>query len=162
MGIPLEKSKELFGIYNRKFPNLNRWLKNQASFGIKNGYILINDIHKGRRWFKNHKEMLEGNYRYKGDIERQSMNTSIQGTGAVVVKHAMKDCRNFLIIQDYWQSDVYMIGQVHDEIIFEIRDELWEIVTPKLKDIMVEAGNFYVSKVNMKVDATISNKWLKE
>ena len=162
MGIPLDKSKELFFAYNMKFPLLNTWLVKQAKFGVDNGYIVTNSIHKGRRWFKEHKEMLDGNWRYKGNIERQSMNTPIQGTGAVVVKHAMYRSRKYLRDNGYWQKSVFMIGQVHDEVIYEIKEDMVETIVPKIKNIMVEVGNIYVSKVNMAVDATISDKWLKE
>lgn len=85
LDISVEEAEELFDLYARAFPKLNRWLDDQWRFGNKYGYIVLNDIHKGRRWFPEFKELQNGTHswkeknRLKGIIGRASMNTPIQG-----------------------------------------------------------------------------------
>lgn len=169
LDIPIEEAEELFELYARAFPSLNMQLEDQAEFGKKHGYIMLNPLHKGRRWFPEHKEMREhGQYmswkeknRLNGIIARASMNTPIQGTGAVIVKEAMVEIRKWLIEQGYWQDEVYMICQVHDQIDFEVRDDLVDDIKHKLENIMIEVGNKYVTRVSMDVDSTITKQWQK-
>ena len=83
-------------------------------------------------------------------------------TGANIVKEALSDIYDYLVEKGYWQKLVYLLLQVHDEIIFEVREDVVEKVVPELKKIMVEAGNKYVSQVNMEVGETISDYWMKD
>ena len=79
LNIDIEEAKELFRKYAEAFPHLNKWLNERARFGKNTGYIITNNRHKGRRWFPEHKAYLAGDFKKKGIIERQSMNTPIQG-----------------------------------------------------------------------------------
>jgi DNA polymerase-1 len=67
--------------------------------------------------------------------ERMAVNAPIQGTEADIVKLAM------IKIDDYIQKeglsdDVRMLLQVHDELLFEIREGVEEKVAPKIKSLM--------------------------
>ncbi len=164
LDIPIKEAEELFNQYAKAFPKLNNWLAAQWDFGNKHGYILINDIHKGKRWFLEQKYKNDVNWKEKarlsGIIGRASMNTPIQGSAAIIVKIAMYEIRNWLIENNLWQNKVYMINTVHDEINFEIHNEYLHVV-PKLEQIMTEVGNRFVTKVNMEVDSDIGKVWKK-
>ena len=54
-----------------------------------------------------------------------------------------------------------MICTVHDAIDFEIREGLAEKFAKEAADRMIEAGNKYVTKVNMDVDVNITEVWQK-
>ena len=54
-----------------------------------------------------------------------------------------------------------MICTVHDAIDFEIREDLAEKFAKEAASAMIEAGNKYVTKVNMDVDVSITNEWSK-
>lgn len=82
-------------------------------------------------------------------------------SGAIIVKEAMIECREFLIDQHIFNTDAFMICQVHDQIDFEVREDLAEEVTKQLEGIMIEVGNRYVTKVNMEVESTITDQWVK-
>lgn len=161
LDISLEEAEHMFEQHRKAFPKLNAWLDKQAKFGKSRGYIIVNPIHKGRRWFPEMKLPKDEQFRHLGSVERQSMNTPIQGTSAVAVKHSMSQIRKWLMDNGHYQTNVFMVLQVHDEIIFEIKDELVDSIVPELQSIMVEVGNKYVTKVNMDVDATISDHWKK-
>jgi DNA polymerase-1 len=85
-GVSLQEAEQLFKVYAEKFPNLEKWLKNQASFAKRYGYIRLPKPHYGIRWFpdmtvakrlrmeepKNWKEI----FKIEGATERAGMNTS--------------------------------------------------------------------------------------
>lgn len=80
LDISIEEAKELFKKYEKAFPKLNKWLSEQGEFGKKNGYIVLNPIHKGRRWFPEFFDSQNSkDFKVLGSIERASMNTPIQG-----------------------------------------------------------------------------------
>jgi DNA polymerase-1 len=81
----------------------------------------------------------------------KALNYLIQGGTADAVKHAMVRIDKFLT--DY---DSYMILQVHDEILFEIKEEELHII-PTLKQIMREAYPHSFHK--MDCEESIGNRW---
>lgn len=170
LNISTKEAEDLFEKYAKAFPNLDKWLKNQAKFGYQKGYILLNDVHKGRRYFPDFRT-IQNILKYtpqsneikklKGIIERASMNTPIQGTGAVIMKHALVETRKYIIENGYYDKDVFLIATVHDQLDMEVRKDLAEKVLKDVSQIMTDVGNLYVTKVNMAVDGDINEFWKK-
>jgi DNA polymerase-1 len=164
--IPIEESEALFKEYAQSFPKLEKWLNSQAKFGLTNGFIRLNAPHNGIRWFPDIKKAKQlrkeenPNWRdimiIEGKAQRDSMNTGIQGIGAVICKEALVICRNLL--KSY---DGYMLPPIHDELNFEIKDEQADEFTAKACQLMKEVGNKYVTKVQMEVEATKTKYWTK-
>lgn len=87
----------------------------------------------------------------------------IQGTGADITKEALIGVRN-LITQYNEQNNsevAYLLCTVHDAIDVEVREDLAEQFSKEMAEVMISAGNKYVSKVKMEVDVTITNEWCK-
>jgi DNA polymerase I len=160
LDIPLDEAKLLFEQHAKAFPKLNSWLTSRGDFGKRNGYILVNDIHKGRRWFPEMYTNTRPNFKILGEVERASMNTPIQASAAIAVKIAMDNIRTYLIDNKLWQDKVYMICTVHDQIDFEIHEDYLHVVHD-IEKIMTDSANIFVTKVNMDVDTTITDYWNK-
>lgn len=60
-----------------------------------------------------------------------------------------------------YSDTAYLICTVHDAIDVEVREDLAEEFAAKMEKIMIDCGNKYVSKVQMKVDTTITKEWVK-
>lgn len=177
--ISLEEADQLFKEYGKSFPKLNKWLEQQGKFGKLNGYSLTFAPCKRRRFYPEietarelrqqvqfvEKGSTESKFLWKqiliieGQIERNSMNSPIQGSGADITKEALIGVRN-LILQEY-PDTAYLICTVHDAIDVEVREDLAEEFAKKMEKIMIDCGNKYVSKVQMKVDTTITKEWIK-
>ena len=87
--------------------------------------------------------------------ERMAVNAPLQGTAADMIKIAMIKIQN-LLDEKYQNSEIKMIIQVHDELIFEIKKDLDFSVIKTLKNIM---ENVIKLKVPIIVDAKIGNNW---
>ena len=108
-------------------------------------------------------ETLLGRRRYLHDInatvvqirkaaERMAVNTPLQGTAADLIKMAMIKISSLIENND----DIKMFLQVHDELVFEVKEELVKETALKIKDIM---ENIIKLKVPIDVHIGIGNDW---
>ena len=85
--------------------------------------------------------------------ERTAINAPMQGTAADIIKKAM-------LVVDSWlaegEVDARMIMQVHDELVFEVREEQVEAFVTAVKEKMAAAVDLDVPLV---VDAGIGDNW---
>lgn len=72
----------------------------------------------------------------RAEAERQALNAPMQGTQADIIKLAMIEI-DALLRKEY-QGEAYLILQVHDELIFEIRKEKVKELAPKILKHMQE------------------------
>jgi len=134
------------------------------------------EIHRGLKGFfdkvlqdgreKGYAETLFGRRRYLPDLnspiqrlraaaERMAINHSIQGTQADLLKLAMIHVRKALT-KEGLLDDVKMVVQVHDELIFEIRDTM----IPKARKIIEhELAHVYTLNVPIEVEIGIGKNW---
>ena len=107
-----------------------------------------------------------GRRRYLGDInsasaqirkaaERMAINAPMQGAVADMIKTAMIKVQR-LIDEKYSDGQVKMISQVHDELMFEVSDDVVDDVIPKIKQIMEKVIEL---KVPVVVDSKIGDNW---
>lgn len=85
--------------------------------------------------------------------ERMAVNAVIQGTQAEIIKRAMVEIYNE--IKD--KEDIKMLLQVHDELVFEVKENQKEIYMQKIAKIMENA--IVLPKVTLKVNITSSKNW---
>ena len=80
------------------------------------------------------------------------MRTPLQGTAADIIKLAMVDIHQQL----EGQQAVRMIMQVHDELVFEIREDAVEQWLPKLQQRMENVAEL---SVPLKVEGGVGSNW---
>ena len=87
----------------------------------------------------------------RGFAERAVKNNGIQGTSADIIKKAMNTINTNILYN--CGNNVRMIMQVHDELVFEIKDDsLLENLSEKIKEIMENVVTLSVPlKVNYKI-----------
>ena len=96
------------------------------------------------------------NQKLRGFAERQAINAPIQGTAADIIKFAMIKIHKQLLNK----KEISMLMQVHDELVFEIREKNIEEFTNVILPIMETANLPMVPlKVNLKVDVGVGNNW---
>ena len=73
----------------------------------------------------------------KKAAERAAINAPMQGTAADIIKKAMLDVDQWIQARD--DDRIRMTMQVHDELIFEIHQDIVEETTATLVDLMNNA-----------------------
>ena len=90
-------------------------------------------------------------------MDRAAINAPIQGTAADIIKRAM------IKIPKYFEKDnlgAKMIMQVHDELVFETKDEEIEKTMSIVTREMSEAHKPVINlSVNLKVEAASGKNW---
>lgn len=95
----------------------------------------------------------------KAQAERMAINAPIQGTGADIIKLAL------IKIDEYTKkeglhNEVFPILQVHDELVYEIREDKAATVVPKIEAIMESVIDPKETKgVVMKATAETGKNW---
>lgn len=82
-----------------------------------------------------------------------AVNTVIQGTAAEVIKKVMIELYKFL----KGKEDIKMLLQVHDELIFEIKDEKVEEYKAVIENIMRNSVKF--ENVKLEVNSSVGKNW---
>jgi len=81
-------------------------------------------------------DINSSDWKVKGPAERQAVNTKVQGSAADLIKISMRNLRNKFIEDGVWRKDVFMLSQVHDELLFEVREGCEEYVMGVIKEQM--------------------------
>ncbi len=63
-------------------------------------------------------------------FEREAVNTKFQGSAADIIKIAM------IKVKDLLNDDAKMLLQIHDELIFEVRDEIAPSFAKNVQELM--------------------------
>lgn len=98
-------------------------------------------------------------------VGREGRNHPFQGGNADLLKIALgcgadKNGKPFL-----WQTlkkyDAFLILEVHDEIVCEVREDQAAALDVDLKDVMERAGTLFVKSVKMESESHVEDCWTK-
>jgi len=143
-GVNQKEAKEFIDKYFKLYPQVDSYIKNALNRAREQGYT---ETIFGRKRFV--KELSSKNKALSNRAERVAINAPIQGSAADIIEKAMVDTFAYL---DSEKVDGRLILQVHDELIFEVKDKEVERVFKKLKDIMEKIVHL---DVNMSVKGKI-------
>ncbi len=128
-------AQKFYNEYFKVFSGLANYLNKVKSEANRKGYT--ETFFGRRRYFEGIKSPIPF---IRAAAERAAINAPIQGTNADVVKIAMARIDE-MIKKDELEKEVYPLLQIHDELMYEIKDSLVEKVAPKIKKIMEEVIN---------------------
>ena len=98
-------------------------------------------------------ELKSKNKQVKNSGERMAVNTVIQGSAADILKIIMVK----LYKEFEGNDEIYMNLQVHDELLFEIKEDKIDYYMEKIKKIMEEG--VVLPKVKLKVNGSYGKNW---
>jgi DNA polymerase I len=146
LGIPAKEAKGYIESYFETFNTVQAFLQSIQEDAMMHGYVKTLIGRKRRFDFENANGMMKATY------QRESVNTVFQGSAADLIKLSMNK-----IHQKYKNNQsVDMLLQIHDELIFEIKNDDLEIITNELVNIM---ENIYPLEVPLKVGVSIGKNW---
>lgn len=117
LGSTREEAQEFYDQYFITFPKISAYFNEVKKEATTKGFT--ETIMGRRRYFPNLRSRLPF---MKAMAERMAMNAPLQGTAADFVKIAMKKVDDALSSAGL-AADAVLILQVHDELIFEVKDD---------------------------------------
>lgn len=146
-GISYQQAREFIDKYFASYTGVKKFIDYTIKSAQKTNYT---ETMFGRRRFLpeiNSSEMMK-----KRAAERMAINSPIQGSAADILKLAM--IKIFTEIKD--SPDIKMLLQVHDELIFEVRENKIDKYCPIIKKIM---ENIVPLDVPLIADASVGKNW---
>jgi DNA polymerase I-like protein with 3'-5' exonuclease and polymerase domains/5'-3' exonuclease len=145
--VPPARAREFIDEYRADFSRLTEYLEESKREARQKGYA---ETVWGRR--RHLEDIRSPHPGLRAAAERMASNMPIQGTEADIIKAAMVEIDRAFSTSD----DVYMLLQVHDELVFEVRKAAMADVLPKIKKIMENVIEF---EVPLEMDVSTGPSW---
>ena len=148
------EAQEFLNAYFNTFTRLAEYLEETKVFARKHGYT---ETFFGR---KRHFSGINSSLPFiRAQAERMAINAPIQGTSADIIRIAMIRIDS-LLTKDLLKDEVRMIMQVHDELVFEIKDEKVAEFVPLIAACMEDVLDGEVTKgVPLRAEAKVGKNW---
>ena len=148
LGVDIKTAKKFLDNYLETFPGIKNYMDKIIKDAYEKGYVKT--IMNRKRKID---ELYNTNHMIKVQGERMALNTPIQGSSADILKKAMIDIYNEF---NRLNLKSKMILQVHDELIFNVKNDELE----KVKEIVINfMENAYKLNVPLEVDVEIGKNW---
>ena len=153
LSIPREEAADYIKKYFERFPGIRDYIEETKETARRQGYV---ETIFGRRI--HYPDIRSPNPSVRAFNERASTNARLQGTAADIIRRAMIRMDGALAQAGY--DGVRMLLQVHDELIFEARDEDVAGAIPVIREVMENAAMPAVAmSVPLQVDARSARNW---
>lgn len=154
IGTTRAEAQKFYEDYFKTFPTLAQYLNEVKAETARRGYT--ETFYGRRRYFEGINSKIPF---IKAAAERMAINAPIQGTEADVIKIAMIHIDDY-IIKNKLDEDVYALLQVHDELVYEIREGMAEKVAKDIEKIMESVMTLEQTRgIPMKAAGAVGNTW---
>ncbi|MGP1928803.1 MAG: DNA polymerase I [Arsenophonus sp. NC-WZS1-MAG3] len=148
LGITCDQAQNYIDRYFKRYPGVLSYMERTRNKAAEQGYV---ETLAGRRLYL--PDINSHNSMRRKASEREAINAPIQGTAADIIKKTM-------IALDSWietvKPDLYMLMQVHDELVFEVKASAIERSQKKIRQLMEQSMKL---TVQLKVDIGIGDNW---
>ncbi|GEA03200.1 DNA polymerase I [Alteromonas sp. KUL17] len=149
LNIPRNEAQKYMDLYFERYPGVLEYMDSTRESAKEKGYV---ETVFGRRLYLPDIKASNG-ARRKG-AERAAINAPMQGTAADIIKMAMIKVDDW--IRKNASDDVTMMMQVHDELVFEIKEDKVETYVSTITALMESAATLNVPLV---VEAGVGESW---
>jgi DNA polymerase-1 len=149
LNIPRHDAQKYMDLYFERYPSVLTYMEETRQIAKEKGYV---STVFGRRLYL--PEINASNGMRRKGAERAAINAPMQGTAADIIKKAM------LAVDEWIETlpidDVRMIMQVHDELVFEIKQNKLVEYQNKIVSLMEQAVELDVPLI---VEAGVGENW---
>lgn len=149
LNIPRNEAQKYMDLYFERYPGVLEYMDSTRETAKEKGYV---ETVFGRRLYLPDIKASNG-ARRKG-AERAAINAPMQGTAADIIKMAMIKVDDW--IRKNASDDVTMMMQVHDELVFEIKEDKVDAYVSTITSLMESAATLNVPLV---VEAGVGENW---
>jgi len=150
-GLSFSEAKKFIEEYFNDFKQIKEWQEGVKAQARTLGFVT--NLSGRRRWLLQATSMFRGE---AAEAERAAINMPVQGLLADIIKIAMVRLREELNNRGWWEKDVRMLLTIHDELLFEIKENIIKEANKIIAKIMEEA---YELEVSIKVTTKIGKSW---
>ena len=148
LGIPRGEAQEYLDTYFARYTGVRDYMNNIKAQAKEDKFV---ETIMGRRLYLN--EINAANGLRRQAAERAAINAPLQGSAADIIKKAMLDIDELILNE---LSEVQMIMQVHDELVFECPKSKADAVMEKMKDTMEKTVELNIPLI---AEAAIGSNW---
>ncbi|MFQ2078729.1 DNA polymerase I [Aeromonas veronii] len=149
LGIGRAEAQKYMDLYFERYPGVLEYMERTRQQAEAQGYV---ETLFGRRLYL--PDIKSRNAGLRKAAERAAINAPMQGTAADIIKRAMINVDSW--IRGIEDESIRMLMQVHDELVFEIREEKLEEYTAIIKEKMSAAAEL---DVPLLVEAGTGDNW---
>ncbi|MEN3802923.1 DNA polymerase I [Aeromonas veronii] len=149
LGIGRAEAQKYMDLYFERYPGVLEYMERTRQQAEAQGYV---ETLFGRRLYL--PDIKSRNAGLRKAAERAAINAPMQGTAADIIKRAMINVDSW--IRGIEDESIRMLMQVHDELVFEIREEKLEEYTAIIKEKMSAAAELHVPLL---VEAGTGDNW---
>lgn len=130
LGTDRKEAQAFYQNYFETFTTLAQYLEDTKAKAAKDGFV--ETLFGRRRYF----DGIRSSIPYiRASAERMAINAPIQGTQADIMKLAMLRAEEEIGRMGE-SENAHLLLQVHDEIIYEIKDDKVAVIAPKIREAM--------------------------
>ncbi|HEU4623356.1 MAG TPA: DNA polymerase I [Steroidobacteraceae bacterium] len=148
LGIERGVAAKYVETYFARYPGVKSFMDRTRAQARELGYV---ETVFGRRLYL--PDIRAGNAQLRQYAERAAINAPMQGTAADIIKRAMIEVDAWLLREDV---PARLIMQVHDELVFEVRQDAVEDVKAPIAERMVGAAEL---KVPLRIELGVGANW---
>ena len=145
------EAKEFIAKYFAAYPAVESYIE-QIKLQVNQEAFVKNELGRLRKF----PEIRSSQFFIRAAAERAAVNFPIQSLAADVIKVAMINIHRHIGESENWKSGIKMLLQVHDELVFEVREDKVDEWAKKLIPLMEEAIKL---SVPIKVEAKVGDNW---
>ncbi len=156
LGTTRADAEQFYEEYFDKFPTIASYLESIKRFAVKNGYT--ETLFGRRRYFGAIKSPIPY---IRAGAERMAVNAPLQGTAADVIKIAIKKADDAIRAHKLLDK-VYLLLQVHDELIYEVKEgsekEASKIIQEAMESVLKDKEK-NPAEVPVTVSVSLGKDW---
>jgi len=126
LGFSREESRGYIAKYFQRYPGVLDYMERTRQIAREQGFV---ETILGRRLYT--PDIMASNKMIKQAAERAAINAPLQGSAADIIKMAM-----IAVDQMLPKDQAKMLLQVHDELVFEVDENIADELASKLADVM--------------------------
>lgn len=144
LGIDRSQAQKYIDDYFEMYKGVEKYISESESFAATNGYV--QSLLGRTRYISG---LTSRNFNVRNAALREAVNMPIQGGEADIMKIAMIKIASY--IEEKYIDSAYTLLQIHDEFIFEVKEEKAETFSKDVRDIMIN-----VVQLSVPLDVNIS------
>ncbi|MEN3045840.1 MAG: DNA polymerase [Candidatus Hydrothermales bacterium] len=150
LSISLQEAEELIKEYFRMYPGVKAWIESTVKKAYEKGEVRT-IFGRKRKVF----ELFHPKREIREQGERIAVNTPVQGSAADLIKLAMLNLNKEILKE---KRETRLILQIHDELVFEVKEDKVEEFVRILKKVM---ENVYELRVPLVVNVGVGQNWFE-